>query len=382
MKTLSKNKQRFIGIVKAVNQQLNPEFRLSREQAIEMYDREISPYGYPTNQSILTREGMAMFQYNQAVIERTKLNKASKDLAGGEGFGYNTSVGNLCPNYYVTKDLADSLIETKTPEGKPDLIHHEVMPVIKVVFPKDHSEISTIAIQQRPYNHTMQQHENGIWVRVCFWQLAGKDFKEKIYVDIDYFIPLDGTGHCMMCDTREYFKKNLLEKNWTRIKYATQPENIKYLPKRVGKDYIAISQISPVHIEDEEIKDLIHRFLKGLDVSYNFVINLLCLLTHEPEIITVQKSASKYIDTKSRGFSSEKVNNVPNVHWLGEHFTTRVVDSTPKDGEPQVGKPKKSHWRRGHWHTILQGPGRTQKTMRWFKPTFIRGHKQTEEVSK
>ena len=74
MKTLSQNKQRFIGIVKAVNQQLNPEFRLSRDQAIEMYDREISPYGYPTNQSILIREGMSMFQYNQAVIERTKLN--------------------------------------------------------------------------------------------------------------------------------------------------------------------------------------------------------------------------------------------------------------------------------------------------------------------
>ena len=373
MKTLSQNKQRFIGIVKAVNQQLNPEFRLSRDQAIEMYDREISPYGYPTNQSILIREGMSMFQYNQAVIERTKLNKAGKDLVGGEGFG----IGNLCPNYYITKDLANSLIETKTPENKEDL-GLEVLPTIKVVFPKDHSEITTIAIRHA----TLPNGDTGIWVRVCFWQLAGKNFKEKIYVDIDYFIPLDGTGHCMLCDTREYFKKNLLEKNWTRIKYATQPENIKYLPKCVGKDHIAISQVSPVHIEDEEIKDLIHRFLKGLDVSYNFVINLLCLLTHEPEIITVQKSASKYIDTKSRGFSSEKVNNVPNVHWLGEHFTTRVVDSTPKEGEPQGCSPKKSHWRRGHWHTILQAPGRKQKTMRWFKPTFIRGHKQTEEVSK
>ena len=105
-------------------------------------------------------------------------------------------------------------------------------------------------------------------------------------------------------------------------------------------------------------------------------------MTQEPEIISVQSPPSKYTAASSKGFNSEKINNVPNVHWLGEYFTTRVVDSKTREGESQGGKPKKAHWRRGHWHTILQGPGRKQKTMKWFKPTFIRGHKQTEEVSK
>ncbi len=99
-------------------------------------------------------------------------------------------------------------------------------------------------------------------------------------------------------------------------------------------------------------------------------------MTQQPEIITVQSPTSNYTATSNKGFGSERVNNVPNVHWLGEYFTTRVVDSTAasEDTERTRGKPKKSHWRRGHWHTVLQGPGRTQKQLKWFRPTFIRGH--------
>ena len=119
-----------------------------------------------------------------------------------------------------------------------------------------------------------------------------------------------------------------------------------------------------------------NEFIEDLNRPYRFVINLLCLMTQQPEIITVQSPTSNYTTTSNKGFGSERVNNVPNVHWLGEYFTTRVVDSTPasEDTERTRGKPKKSHWRRGHWHTVLQGPGRTQKQLKWFRPTFIRGH--------
>lgn len=388
MKNLSQNKRRFLAIAHGVNQQLNPEFRLPRDKAEELYDREISPYGYPTHQSILIREGLAMFQYNVARMERKKESMAKGEEVGGEGFG----IGTLCPNYYITKDLANSLMETKPPEGKPDFIHHEVMPTIKVVFPKDHSDIVTTSIRQV---------DNGIWVRLWLLSEDGsklsynsntKEFQykksskttllKKTYTELDYFIPFDGTGHCMLCDTREYFKKNLLEKNWIKMKYATQPYGTDHLPRCINDSQVEIRAASPITFKDEEIERIFKIFLEGIHRSYNFVINLLCLLTHEPDIISVQQTTAKQVVAKSKGFGSVKVNNVPNVHWLGADFTTRVIDSTPKDGEPQVGKPKKSHWRRGHWHTILQGPGRKQRTMKWFKPTFIRGHKQTEEVSK
>jgi len=112
---------------------------------------------------------------------------------------------------------------------------------------------------------------------------------------------------------------------------------------------------------------------------YTFVINLLCLMTQQPDIISVEKSASKYVATTNKGFASQKMNNVPNVHWLGADFTTRVQYSKKINtdlSEISRGKPKRSHWRRGHWHTISQGPGRLQKKLRWFQPVFIKGHKE------
>ena len=42
--------------------------------------------------------------------------------------------------------------------------------------------------------------------------------------------------------------------------------------------------------------------------------------------------------------------------------------------EKKTGKPKKSHWRRGHWHTILQGPKRQQRKMKWFQPVYVIGN--------
>ena len=126
----------------------------------------------------------------------------------------------------------------------------------------------------------------------------------------------------------------------------------------------------------EFVEAVIEQYIENLHKPYRFVVNLLCLMTQEPEILTVQNSTSKYTTTNSKGFDAEKISNVPNVHWLGQNFTTRVVNSTAasEDTERTRGKPKKSHWRRGHWHTVLQGPGRTQKQLKWFRPTFIRGH--------
>ena len=134
----------------------------------------------------------------------------------------------------------------------------------------------------------------------------------------------------------------------------------------------------------KKIKKLLVNILRKdtLPNIYTFVINLLCLMTQQPDIISVEKSASKYVATTNKGFASQKMNNVPNVHWLGADFTTRVQYSKKINtdlSEISRGKPKRSHWRRGHWHTISQGPGRLQKKLRWFQPVFIKGHK--EEVN-
>lgn len=130
-----------------------------------------------------------------------------------------------------------------------------------------------------------------------------------------------------------------------------------------------------IKLAEECVRDF---FIETLPKIYKFVINLLCLMTQQPDIISVQRSTSKYVATTNKGFSSQRMNNVPNVHWLGADFVTKVQYSDEGKSpsfEITRGKPKKSHWRRGHWHTVSQGPGRIQKKLRWFQPVFIKGHR-------
>ena len=104
MKTLPKNKQLFLKIVRKLNQQLqNPDHHLSKKDAIALYDKEIAPYGYPTHQSLLIEKGVSMMLFNNEVAQKNlKDNKGEQMM--GEGFG---KVTYLCPTYYITDDLAD-----------------------------------------------------------------------------------------------------------------------------------------------------------------------------------------------------------------------------------------------------------------------------------
>ena len=386
MKNLSKNKQLFLAIVKKMNTQLkNPDHHLSKADAIALYDKEISPYGYPTHQSLLLEKGVSMLLFNNEIAQQSlKDNKGEQIM--GEGFG---KVNFLCPTYYITDDLADSLLRTEPPENMD--IDLEVLPLVHVVFSKKLvTQINNDEEGLRLKTVSIRKTETGIEVEV-YYRRERPNFGNDI--TMSFFIPFNGDGHCMFCDTREYFKKNLLEKNYFKVRVASikppefVPKKDLHDPRGPGNSVVKLDANGNIRfripvLKHEEAEEIVNEFIEQLKVPYRFVINLLCLMTQEPEIISVQSPPSKYTAASSKGFNSEKINNVPNVHWLGEYFTTRVVDSKTREGEPQGGKPKKAHWRRGHWHTILQGPGRKQKTMKWFKPTFIRGHKQTEEVSK
>ena len=374
MKTLSKKQRTFLEIVDRVNHQVVAS-NASAENAIVWYDKEISPYGYPTHQSILMAEGMSMFHFNREIVKNQVKDKEG-NLYLGEGFN-DLSPRNTVPNYYITDDLAYSLIETETPKDRLN-INLEVLPLIKVIFSKKFDKINTISIRTNPTNMQKTQFggidEEGIAVRVNY-TVPVEVCEDTPDINIDFFIPFNGKGHCMLCDTRELFHEKLLEKNYFMVRVASHPhKNPDYFVAKIQNNEFRFRWWEAKH---ETAVECVNDFIKNhMNNCYQFVVNLLCLMTQEPEIITVQSPPSKYTATKAVGFGSEKVNNVPNVHWLGEYFTTRVVDSTPasEDTERTRGKPKKSHWRRGHWHTVLQGPGRTQKQLKWFRPTFIRGH--------
>ena len=222
MKTLSQNKRTFLEVVAHVNQQLTPEHRLDIKDALTLYDSEISPYGYPTHQSLLLSEGMSMYHFNRE-IAKNEIKDKEGNLMPGEGFGHHSlprsgRYPSSCPNYYITDDLANSLIETKPPEGKLD-IDLEVLPILKVIFSKRFSKINTIAISKRylaiekvPEPENLNKLGKGLQVRVNY-TVPVEIVEESPSVNIDFFIPFDGKGHCMLCDTRELFREKLLEKS-------------------------------------------------------------------------------------------------------------------------------------------------------------------------
>ena len=110
MKTLSKNKQLFLKIVELVNKQLkNTDHHLSKAEAIALYDKEIAPYGDPSHKSLLIEKGMSMIQFNSEIIN-------NKSKPSGQYIGQGFGKGSLCPTYYITDDLANSLIQTEPPK--------------------------------------------------------------------------------------------------------------------------------------------------------------------------------------------------------------------------------------------------------------------------
>jgi hypothetical protein len=357
---LSKKKKAYLAVAQRVNETLTSDFRISDSSALAMYDKDISPYGYHSHQNMLITEGLAKYFFNKRVAEKN-ITDQDGNLMLGESFGHEYTWNNLsetntlCPNFYITDDLANSLIETDTPKGKLD-ISNEVLPVIKVIFSKKFFKFSKM---------TIFQVDNGIRVKASIRSPYGPDgfgretlgcdqikVTHHAYMPMEFFIPLDGNGHCMLCDTREYFKKNLLHRNYFKIKFSTMDEEY-HLSHIDSYGNMDIKEFfgSMTH---EFVEAVIEQYIENLHQPYRFVVNLLCLMTQEPEILTVQNSTSKYTTTNSKGFDAEKISNVPNVHWLGQNFTTRVVNSTAA--------------------SVLQGPGRTQKQLKWFRPTFIRGH--------
>ena len=157
MKNLSKNKQLFLKIVSKLNLQLqNPDHHLSNKDAIALYDKEISPYGYPTHQSILIEKGVSMMLFNGEVAKQGLKDNKGEQLMG-EGFG---KVNFLCPTYYITDDLADSLMQTEPPKSMD--IDLEVLPLLHVVFSKKFKKGAALKLR----TISIRKRERGIEVEV------------------------------------------------------------------------------------------------------------------------------------------------------------------------------------------------------------------------
>ena len=108
----------------------------------------------------------------------------------------------------------------------------------------------------------------------------------------------------------------------------------------------------------------------------SILVNFILLLNAQPDILTEEYIPNSTLQGRNSFKPSNEESKSP-ITWVGKDFTQRIIKTKPKTDEileKNTGKPKRSHWRRGHWHTILQGPKRKQRKMKWFQPTFIVGN--------
>ena len=345
-------KEKFLFTIQEMNGFFSESSRISRKEAIDIYDNEIAPYGYLSHQDFLLGQAMISHAFNQNVVNG-RYKKYQNAPTTGEVFAKK-----LVPAYYITDSFAHSLFNTDIPNDQNfirQITSLDILPMISVVFSNDFDLGEDVCSNLCRLSITKEEKQLSIQV------FSGKKMGQACYA---FHIPFVENGY----DQLRAAKEDFLENN---------------IGDRIIFRAIAMDLWQNGKVEEKRIKlaeDCVNNFYnETLPKIYKFVINLLCLMTQQPDIISVQKSSTKYVATNNKGFSNHKVNNVPNVHWLGAEFTTRVQYSKKINtdlSDITRGKPKKSHWRRGHWHTISQGHGRLQKKLRWFEPVFIKGHKQ------
>ena len=109
----------------------------------------------------------------------------------------------------------------------------------------------------------------------------------------------------------------------------------------------------------------------------NIVVNMILFMNQQPDITVEEYTPSNVIPLDPQ--PERRILFKPRaITWIGKNFTERVIKTKKQSEElivKRVGQPMRSHWRRGHWHTILQGPKRKQRKMKWFQPVFVIGRR-------
>ena len=139
--------------------------------------------------------------------------------------------------------------------------------------------------------------------------------------------------------------------------------------KLAVKDYSGM-----INIDKENKKQM--KMYNVLVNQISIITNFILLCNAEPEIITEEYIPNSTLQGRNSFKPSNEELKSP-ITWVGKDFTQRIIKTKPKTDEileKNTGKPKRSHWRRGHWHTILQGPKRKQRKMKWFQPVFVVGN--------
>jgi len=228
------------------------------------------------------------------------------------------------PAYYLTDQLVKAFINTPVNKLKldkrPNIINHQYF-----VF-------QSLGINRAAYC-LCSEHENRTHVKVA---CTGSKFDRK-------------TGMTLKQEKNAFFKSNPMfnfQVDWTDLTSTNSKTSY--------------DNSFPVTKE-----------------QFNVIANFILFMNQQPDITYEKIPPSVSLPVQMQANRQDRFQPRP-VTWIGKDFTERVIKIKPESDELLVrhpGKPKRSHWRRGHWHTILQGPKRKQRRMKWYQPVFIMGNR-------
>ena len=288
--------------------------RLLSKKQIEFYNKRVSPYGYyPWRQ--LAKEIFAE-HFDDSRKDHLLLSKTPSVIANKAFLD--------APVYFLTDELCKAFIKTKFTRIKIE----EKPKVIAPYF---------ILMQSTNINNInysfIDQSEKKVDVSMSFSYQCNKTKNRGTYLNTFF--------------------------NWNEFQNSLNDSDELLTNFKIDKS-------------NKEQTRLMNTIFNQKSILVNFIL----LLNTQPDILTEEYIPNSTLQGK-KSFKPSNQELKSLITWVGKDFTQRIIKTKPKTDEileKNTGKPKRSHWRRGHWHTILQGPKRKQRKMKWFQPAFIVGN--------
>jgi len=341
--------------------------------ALKKWDRFVnkykSPYGYMSWDSLMSTlitEAESIY----SSFSSKEYGNVSNLGPLGESYIFNTGFVCSTPSpIFLTHDLIKDFINTDVKSFNAS--SNEVLPFYTLMLPKNAITVSGLnsdfkdGESNEPFKETyyaLLVMTNDFWIK-SIENVIKKDMSSfkalipelKESINPDNYLPDEygsnkfkaGFKVFALNDKAGYIKINF---TWEE---GTKNWKIKLKPEQ------------SIRNGGNEIKEVHENIGKSI---LNIVTNSILLMSYQPEHVTIQSPEI------SGGFGNSERDKPKQATWLGEHYKqTQVRYEYPPEHVPQKGKSPRSHWRRGHMHTILQGPGRKQRVLKWIKPTFIVG---------
>jgi len=245
------------------------------------------------------------------------------------------------PARYISKELCEAFMRTPTPLLTQEALG--VLPYLHILLPRhlvydaDGEEVQALMVKTGELHPTLSRKERELQEE-CNRHLGGSTIPPLLE-------GARGIEVATISETGSYFWIDYIDENAK----SWYDDNVRY---GEGKDITEAST--------------------NIETIARIAVNSLLVHLYEPELISTDKKQSV---TKALGFNKSVGKQPLAITWIGKSFHYQRAQENKKSEKHGEKKIIRAHWRRGHWHSYLQGVGRTQRTVKWIKPIYVRGEK-------